>query len=432
MTDVFISYGRNDWHRAQQLARILEAEGLSVWWDRKIPLGKTFDRAIQKALDRASCIVVLWSTTSVESSWVRDEAWIGLSRRVLVPILMDDVAIPLGFGRIQTANLVEWTGDGSHPELVRVKESIKRLLRREDTIDSFPALPTINRKVPVPVRVSTGPRPVRSPAHRPGPVRPPPRPFARQRLLAARRQHAARRWRPWVLLFVLVGLLAFGVAGGRFHRIDLHSWPTDIVDFAREALSVATDYGLLAVSSIGTEANELLGWVKEAVGSPTQGPDERTVLGELAQLHELTDGAIYRPELTHAKERIQELEAIVHDSATIALDDEFVTCETVILDRGTPELPIGVRREFYPGPVYVFARVHAPRPREELTLSWSNEDGLVAETRRILVPRVTDAGYPIFAGREYANPGRYAVRLYNEQGNLIGRRLFRVRERPLG
>jgi len=233
-----------------------------------------------------------------------------------------------------------------------------------------------------------------------------------------------------VLLFLLVGLLAVGVAGSRFHRTDLHSWPSGIVDFAREARSAATSYGSLAVSSIGTEANELLGWLKEAVGSPTLGPDERTVLGELTQLRALNGGAIYRPELTHAKERLQELEAIVPDSATIAREDDFVTCETVILDRGTPELPIGVRWDFDPGPVYVFARVHAPRPREELTLSWSNADGLVAETRRILVPRAPDAGYPIFAGREYVNPGRYAVRLYNERGDLIGEREFRIRQRP--
>ena len=61
MSDIFISYKREDRPRAKQIAEKLQENGFSVWWDRKIPAGKSFDQVIQKALDEASCIVVLWS-----------------------------------------------------------------------------------------------------------------------------------------------------------------------------------------------------------------------------------------------------------------------------------------------------------------------------------------------------------------------------------
>jgi hypothetical protein len=46
MRDVFISYAKPDRDRAAELATALEAHGWSVWWDRKIPPGRTFDDVI--------------------------------------------------------------------------------------------------------------------------------------------------------------------------------------------------------------------------------------------------------------------------------------------------------------------------------------------------------------------------------------------------
>jgi hypothetical protein len=65
MSDIFISYARPDRPRAELLARHLEAQGWTVWWDWKIPAGKTFRQVIQTALDEARCVVVLWSAQSI-------------------------------------------------------------------------------------------------------------------------------------------------------------------------------------------------------------------------------------------------------------------------------------------------------------------------------------------------------------------------------
>jgi hypothetical protein len=58
---VFISYAREDKPKAELIAQALGREGLSVWWDRKIPPGKSYSQVIEEALQSAKCIIVLWS-----------------------------------------------------------------------------------------------------------------------------------------------------------------------------------------------------------------------------------------------------------------------------------------------------------------------------------------------------------------------------------
>ncbi|MEA3292268.1 MAG: toll/interleukin-1 receptor domain-containing protein, partial [Pseudomonadota bacterium] len=60
MADVFISYASEDRDRARALAGALEACRWSVWWDREIVAGETFDQVIERELERAGCTVVLW------------------------------------------------------------------------------------------------------------------------------------------------------------------------------------------------------------------------------------------------------------------------------------------------------------------------------------------------------------------------------------
>jgi TIR domain len=114
MTDVFISYASEDRERARKLASSLEARGWSVWWDRKIIAGQTFDQVIEHELETAKSVVGLWSKDSISSEWVKNEAAVAAERGVLVPALIDVVRLPLEFSRKQTADLVNWDGDSSH------------------------------------------------------------------------------------------------------------------------------------------------------------------------------------------------------------------------------------------------------------------------------------------------------------------------------
>jgi len=73
MADIFISYANEDRERAGRLANALESCGWSVWWDRKIIAGQAFDEAIERELETAKCVVVLWSRNSIasERNWPR-------------------------------------------------------------------------------------------------------------------------------------------------------------------------------------------------------------------------------------------------------------------------------------------------------------------------------------------------------------------------
>ena len=128
MADIFISYSREDRERAHDLANALERTGWSVWWDRIIPAGRTFDEVIEEAIDAAKCVVVVWSEISVKSRWVRTEAEEGAHRGILVPVLIDDVRIPLAFRRIQAADLTDWDGSGTSPAFQRLVADIKTVL----------------------------------------------------------------------------------------------------------------------------------------------------------------------------------------------------------------------------------------------------------------------------------------------------------------
>jgi hypothetical protein len=139
MNDIFLSYDSSDRAIAQQFSNVLEALGWSVWWDREIPHGQDFDLIIEQELNAARCAIVLWSKESVQSRWVRGEASAAAARDCLIPILIEDVTLPLEFRQIQTAALIGWNGDSNDPEFVRLLDSIKKLIGREPK--STPSLP---------------------------------------------------------------------------------------------------------------------------------------------------------------------------------------------------------------------------------------------------------------------------------------------------
>jgi formylglycine-generating enzyme len=113
MADVFLSYASQDRETARALARKLGDMGWSVFWDRTIPPGREFDIVIGEALKAARCVVVLWSAASVTSRWVKEEAEDAATRDILVPALLGDVTVPLGFRRLQAAQLAGWPSSAS-------------------------------------------------------------------------------------------------------------------------------------------------------------------------------------------------------------------------------------------------------------------------------------------------------------------------------
>ena len=147
MADIFISYAREDRLRVQPIATLLERRGWSVWWDPNLRYGDDFENTIEAALKAARCVIVVWSRTSIDSHWVKDEAEIGRQRRVLIPLRIDDVERPLGFGQLQTADLIEWDGESAQPQLDKLLDDIGKILKDErpeprgETAGGGPAIP---------------------------------------------------------------------------------------------------------------------------------------------------------------------------------------------------------------------------------------------------------------------------------------------------
>ena len=115
MSDIFISYKREDQDRARQLATALEKQGWSVWWDPKLHAGEYFDDVIEKALKEAGCVIVLWSKLSVHSRYVRDESSYALKHNKLVPVALEEVELPFRFSVIHTPQLIDWDGTEELP-----------------------------------------------------------------------------------------------------------------------------------------------------------------------------------------------------------------------------------------------------------------------------------------------------------------------------
>jgi hypothetical protein len=128
MADIFISYASEDRNRAEELAGALSGRGWSVWWDRKIPLGKSYDEVIEKALGESNCAIVLWSAASVASEWVRNEASEAKRRGILVPVFLETIDAPLAFRLLNGADLHDWQPGTPHGELDQLVARVEELL----------------------------------------------------------------------------------------------------------------------------------------------------------------------------------------------------------------------------------------------------------------------------------------------------------------
>ncbi len=117
MNGVFLSYKSEDANRVSRLAAALQECGFDVWWDRDLPGGENWHAQIRTALESAKCVIVAWTRASVGPSgdFVRDEARQGKQRGILVPVRLEPIEPPLGFGEIQAIDLTRWKGSTGDP-----------------------------------------------------------------------------------------------------------------------------------------------------------------------------------------------------------------------------------------------------------------------------------------------------------------------------
>ena len=131
MANVFLSYSRADRQKAQQVAAALEEDGLTVWWDKVLKAGQTYDEVTEGMLRNADVVVVLWSTVSVKSKWVRAEATLGERYSAVIPAMIETADRPILFELTQTADLIGWDGDRSEQRWADFVTDLRHAINRK-------------------------------------------------------------------------------------------------------------------------------------------------------------------------------------------------------------------------------------------------------------------------------------------------------------
>jgi len=132
MSEVFISYKREDMARVETLTALLLDLELSVWFDAGIEVGADWERRIYEQIDQCRAMVVCWSFAAVSSPWVVREAQIALERNILVPVLLHPCALIAPFDALQAADLTGWDGAPDHPEVQKALSKLGQLLGKKN------------------------------------------------------------------------------------------------------------------------------------------------------------------------------------------------------------------------------------------------------------------------------------------------------------
>ena len=138
MADVFISYDHNDKDRISFLVSELEKGGLTVWWDRRIMPGDTFQPEIQEEINKSESVLVVWSESSVRSDWVRAEAMMAFDKKTLISVRLDDVQVPIPFNIQNVVNLINWPHEADDKEIAVIIESLSAKKHATHAKDAMP------------------------------------------------------------------------------------------------------------------------------------------------------------------------------------------------------------------------------------------------------------------------------------------------------
>jgi hypothetical protein len=114
---MFLSYAHQDIGRAQTLAQLLEANGLTVRWDRRMVADDKINDVIDEELEKAKGIIVLWSRISIKSDWVRGEASTAQELGKLIPIKIEDCKLPIQYRGFHT------------PEVYKGEDELQKLAK---------------------------------------------------------------------------------------------------------------------------------------------------------------------------------------------------------------------------------------------------------------------------------------------------------------
>lgn len=126
MTNVFVSYSRADKERVEPIVAFIDSVVDEVWWDDRLVAGESFTDEVERRLNEADFVVVVWSAASAHSKWVQDEAGVGRDAGKLLPISLDGQIAPLGFRHTHATDFSKWDGTPGDKCARALREALTR------------------------------------------------------------------------------------------------------------------------------------------------------------------------------------------------------------------------------------------------------------------------------------------------------------------
>ncbi len=165
MSDIYISYAPEDAGRIEPLARAFLAEGMTVDWDHSFNAGRSWLREVDLSIREAGVVVVVWTSGSVDSRWIREEAQLAQALGTLLPVQLEmtRAAQPIAFRNIQVFDLSDWDGQSADEHLSQLIALVRRRLRERGANQSNAAGSPQSMPTLAPMPVPDAPPSPRSP-----------------------------------------------------------------------------------------------------------------------------------------------------------------------------------------------------------------------------------------------------------------------------
>jgi hypothetical protein len=127
MAEICLVYARPSRSVVKLLHQAI-SRSYTVWWDEEIHSGN-YRTEIERQLGASKCVVPVWCKVSRSDSDVLDEAnFATRAGKELLPVRIEDIPAPLGFGGLHTVDLIGWTGDPNDPRISELLRNIERAI----------------------------------------------------------------------------------------------------------------------------------------------------------------------------------------------------------------------------------------------------------------------------------------------------------------
>lgn len=131
---VFISYSHADLAVVERLVEVLEEDGVTVLWSKKLAVGSGFDEQLKVFIEHAHVFMPVITESSSTRGWVHHE--IGYAMALHIPVFPVIIGNFAPEGMLQTKHAIKLKNDLSDLKQEIGYESLNDLLRRE----AMPAL----------------------------------------------------------------------------------------------------------------------------------------------------------------------------------------------------------------------------------------------------------------------------------------------------